>query len=649
MQRKVSTTLFTSLFVFVSMMTQSTLAQAPSGTSALGSTQAPGNRAVMEDSGSAEDEAIIAESDSTEDETEPDIIPLASAQGASSGSVDSASDDLINVSVENETLENIVNMFTRISGANIVTSSADLEGTVTVNLRGVDWKNALSAILDIHDLALAEQLPGSGVYTIIPKPTQENIPLVVDTIFLHFTTVPDVQPILTSMLASSNSTISAFASRNAIIIRTTDANMRELKQMVETMDVPGEQVVVEAKFVELSDGSSKSIGIDWDMMEGLELALTTAPFGQSKITDKNRYNESSGFNNQSVSSLDTRTRSSISDDGSMKLYDQNGIQYESSSPTTFDHDDNPLTPPLVISNTDPTRTLNSAANDSRIITDISDNANGLASSFLNTFNESVTKAEAAILDVETMNIVISALKRTEGAEIVSNPKIVVASGATDAYFSVGDREPIIRTEIQQGTQDSPGDIIIGELDTTIDTDYINSGYLQTGISLKVIPVVKTEELIEAAIEPRLVEKFGDKFVGLNSWPILSVKEIKTVFTLRSGQTVAIGGLTDTEDDSNVSKVPVLGDIPFLGKYLFSHTVESKRRIETIIFVTLTIADPELLYHEAGIPANSELIHKQMIRSRTKREEFEAQLEQLEKVTNEETSRRARARLLQRTE
>jgi type II secretory pathway component GspD/PulD (secretin) len=228
----------------------------------------------------------------------------------------------------------------------------------------------------------------------------------------------------------------------------------------------------------------------------------------------------------------------------------------------------------------------------------------------------------------------------------------VANGATNAVFSVGDREPIIRTEIQRGTIDSPGDIITAELDTDVNTEYISDGYLATGIDLRVIPVVKTDNLIEAEIIPSLRRKTDDKFVAGNSWPIISVKEIRTRFTLRSGQTVAIGGLTDTSNLKDTTQIPFLGSIPLIGKYLFSHTEDVKKQVETIIFVTLSLAQPETLYDNVGIPLNADLVHRRMIKDRVTFQEREDRLQQLQEAADAaqmERERETRARMLRRRE
>ena len=152
--------------------------------------------------------------------------------------------------------------------------------------------------------------------------------------------------------------------------------------------------------------------------------------------------------------------------------------------------------------------------------------------------------------------------------------------------------------------------------------------------------MKIENLIEAQIEPSLRRKVGIKEVEGNSWPIISVKEIKTQFTLESGQTVAIGGLTDTTDDKKTSKIPLLGDIPLIGKYLFSHTKDVKSQVETIIFVTLTLVDPRELSKHEGIPERAELVHKRLIQAEARKQAFEAEVDQIRRAAAEQQRREA---------
>ncbi len=532
-------------------------------------------------------------------------------------------DNLITISLDDVAMVDVVRMFSRISRANIIATPSNLTARVTANLDGVEWKPALSSILAMHSLSLLEKPAGSGVYSIVPKQPDAPEPLIVKTIFLDYTTVHEVTPVIETMLPE-NGTISVFASRNALVVRTTEDNLAEVEQVVQKIDIESEQVCIETQFMELNDNAIKQIGIRWDSLAEFGVGFQAGPFVSSETLERNKNRD------DELLRSDKRTRSDEIDE----LYDMNGDQYQVESVeyveipgagttgASYDKTDQ----------IDPTRRIrDSILLERTATTDIKDS-----------FAKTISESRAAILNMDGLNVVLSALKQTEGVSIVSNPKVIVANGATNAYFSVGQREPIVKKTIKRGTTDSPGDEITANLDTSTSTDYIKNGYLHTGIELKVIPTVKIDNLIEAEIEPSLRRKVGVKEVEGNSWPIISVKEIKTQFTLESGQTVAIGGLTDTSDDKRTSKIPLLGDIPLIGKYLFSHTKDVKSQVETIIFVTLTLVDPRNLDDLEGIPDRAELVHKRLLQAEARKRAFASEVEQIRRATEEQEKQQNKA-------
>jgi len=72
-------------------------------------------------------------------------------------------------------------------------------------------------------------------------------------------------------------------------------------------------------------------------------------------------------------------------------------------------------------------------------------------------------------------------------------------------------------------------------------------------------------------------------------PVLDTKQASTLVRVRNGTTVVLGGLIQTERDDNASKVPILGDIPYLG-FLFTGTYHNKVKKELVVFVTPHIVD-----------------------------------------------------------
>ena len=79
-------------------------------------------------------------------------------------------------------------------------------------------------------------------------------------------------------------------------------------------------------------------------------------------------------------------------------------------------------------------------------------------------------------------------------------------------------------------------------------------------------------------------------------PDLETKQASALVRVRDGTTAVLGGLIQTTTAKNQTKVPLLGDIPLLGK-LFTGTFDSKTKQELVIFVTPHIVRD----HEANAP------------------------------------------------
>ena len=538
----------------------------------------------------------------TDDSTDFIVLPMDSGPIDGITATNAAQSNLITISLDDVAMEDVVRMFSRISNANIIATPSNLTARVTANLDGVEWKPALTSILSMHNLALVEKPVGSGVYSIMPRAADAPDPLVVETIFLEYTTVVEVTPVVQSMLPERGS-LSTFTSRNALVIRSTADNISEIKSVIKDIDIQSKQICIEALFMELNDSAIKQLGIRWDALGEFKVTAGAGPFTSKETVNRTQSRDDALSLKDNRSSVDVLSRK----------FDEFGVPLAETPPS-------------------PTRT----------ITDTIDAGRDYTSDIKDSFKKTIEESQSAILSIDTLEVVLSALKTTAGVSVVSNPKMIVANGATNAFFRVGSREPITKTSVEKGTQDSPGNTYTTELDTGISTDFIEGGYAHTGIELKVIPTVKTDNLIEALIEPSLRRKTDDKVTRdpetqevLTSYPVISVKEIKTRFTLESGQTVAIGGLTDTKKSKVTSKIPLLGDIPLIGKYLFSHTKDEKSQTETIIFVTLTIANPSNLTESEAIPEHATLAQKHRIQDRLEKRRLDLELEKLSEAADRE--------------
>jgi len=523
--------------------------------------------------------------------------------------------ETLSIALDDVDMADVVRMFTRLSKANIIANPSNLVGKVTVNLADVEWKPALMSILDMQNLQLIEKTPGSSVFSIVPKVVGAQEPLVVETMFLKYASVSNVESVVKNMAPAPGS-VSVFASRNALVVRATSAQMSEIKTTLKVIDTMREQVFIEAKFMELTDEAIKDLGINWQVLQAYNISAGNLKMDLSE----NRAWDSS--KKDTTSQWDKRSTV----DGLNKRYDVNGLQYAES--TSTDRESPPGSGHYVTETvTTPTRT----------ISDTIDKGKNITSDAADSFTKAATDVRTAVLGVDDFKIMLSALKQINGVSVVSNPKIMVANEEPATIHIGQEQRPFISSV-------TPGQQGIAPVVT-----YNPGTPVQLGVKLTVTPTVNTASNITVKIEPELTRISGtDTAPNGQTYPIVSTKKIKTVFCLESGKTVAIGGLTETSDQDNTKKIPLLGDIPLIGKYLFSWSHMQKGQTETIIFVTVGLALPEAVQAETGLPEDTELAQRKLMENKLKKHKNRQDLERKSAEVNaaiDADSEKAKTRLL----
>ena len=154
------------------------------------------------------------------------------------------------------------------------------------------------------------------------------------------------------------------------------------------------------------------------------------------------------------------------------------------------------------------------------------------------------------------------------------------------------------------------------------------------------PTINTASNITVRITPEITRFVDRKAVTtsdgitLIDFPISRTKKIDTVFSLESGQTAAIGGLTQISDTIKENKIPWLGSIPFLGR-LFSYEQKIQEQNETIIFVTVGLANPASIDMNTGLPEDTRLTQRYQIRDGADRQVSREELNVLRSKENAE--------------
>ena len=509
---------------------------------------------------------------------------------------------LISLNLKEVELSSVIRLFATLSDANIIVPTLD-GGTgavkVDVNLKNVEWRPALQSILDAHNLELYEKTPGSEVYSVRKKPADAPLAMNVKAFKLDYASVSNVNDMIKVMVPEKGR-ISVYPARNTIVVQSTPENLLEIQAMIAAVDLPRQQVFIEAKFMELTDSASEKLGIDWAMLGGYGVGVNGIG-GSYNFADSKQ----DGINN----SVGT---------GGSQFTDIAGRPYENLDKQPSTTIANPAGG--FLNNIDYAgRPGSLGPNDTRTF---GVTPTGIASNLFNTTSvddATVKRALGATLSASDFKVVLAALKDINGIKVVSNPKIIVANEET-AKIYIGQKEPNIKQTITQVENTAP--IKTYNLDT-------ETPYFEYGIKLEVTPVVNTSSNISVAIAPTLSRFLRNKQAGDNTYPVVSEKTIKSIFSLASGQTAAIGGLTELTANDVDRKIPLLGSLPLIGRF-FSYSEKNNQQAETVIFVTVGLANPANIDMETGLPQDSILAMRYDVKSRTDKQIKEEERKILQK-------------------
>jgi len=235
---------------------------------------------------------------------------------------------------------------------------------------------------------------------------------------------------------------------------------------------------------------------------------------------------------------------------------------------------------------------------------------------------------SGILTDPQFRAVIQALDQRDGVEFLIAPKLVTQSGR-QAHISVNDARTVVVGvgQNQQGSGGGTGNTANGANGNTGGGGAVATAiqYQTTvfpfGPTLDVVPYVSADEAtIQMRIIPSLTEfvgyddpggfvppaqsvagnTVGTSLKAVLPFPRIRVRQVVTSATVWDGQTVVLGGLISEDSKKSRDKVPVLGDIPVLGRLFRSeNSLNIKKNL--VIFVTPTILDPS--GHRVNDPRN----------------------------------------------
>lgn len=341
--------------------------------------------------------------------------------------------------------------------------------------------------------------------------------------------------------------------RNLDLVRKILRRYREIKQ-----------VEIEARFIEVQARNLEELGIEWNVSSGGEPAFDQdgvpilKPDGSQKKTNKNI------FTNAPVRNL--ANAFTVGKNESRVVIDRPGLDLPGL----------PQGPPAM-----PTTI------------DLAEDSGDLANIH-------------GVIENADVNMIVRALERQSGNDLLSAPKLTVLSGkSAEIVVAEEFRYPEMYgdTDADVGRGDSNSGSAGVAITAGTPRDFVTRN---VGVEMEVTPTVEEDNAISLTLAPTVTQfegyvEYGGTSVAIASdttvtvpsgfyQPIFSIRKVNTEVTIWDGSTVVMGGLTREEVVQISDKIPVLGDIPVLGK-LFRNEGESTQKRNLLIFVTASLVSP----------------------------------------------------------
>ncbi len=111
-----------------------------------------------------------------------------------------------------------------------------------------------------------------------------------------------------------------------------------------------------------------------------------------------------------------------------------------------------------------------------------------------------------------------------------------------------------------------------------------------GLTLKIKPRVSSQDKVTLDVEVILENVLDDGRNNTSGQPITSKQEVRTQAILRHGENIIIGGLVKDYDNTSKTKIPLLGDIPWIGEWLFSSRTTTVEQDNLVVILTPYVID-----------------------------------------------------------
>jgi general secretion pathway protein D len=416
------------------------------------------------------------------------------------------------------------------------------EPTLSIRWENVTAEQALMALLDNYNLQLASDRK-TQIARITTKDPTAPPPLMTRVVQLKFASTSNMVDSIQASFTDKRSKVLPDVRTSQLVVVATENEQEALDALINELDKPTRQVLIETKLVQISSNPSTKKGVDWSGT----LAAQNVSFGNGQI-----------IADPSKSHTDVTFPGTPSTTGATP-----GGGYSSGG-----------TP----------------SSSQQTALSILQGAGGMNWNTISGFTPAI-----GFLNADGAHAVLSFLNAAYDAQIVSTPRIVTLDNQA-ATIEVTRGFPII--SLNGGTQNSSGSssVTYSNVGTILQvTPRISANDY---IWLKVIPVVSSHfgDVIVT------VAGGGGNSSSSYAVPIFDYRRIDSQVMIPNGNTLVMGGLVQDNPTASYSKVPLLGDIPGLG-WAFRSENKTMIKDNLIIFMTPTIIKNTDFQQASSAPSN----------------------------------------------
>lgn len=488
------------------------------------------------------------------------IKPLSDAEVEEQSKKFAFQGERLTLNFQNIEVRSVLQIIAEFTSLNLVASDT-VTGSITLRLDNVPWDQALEIILKAKGLDKRQE---GNVLMVAPaaeiaeqerlqveanKQLQELAPLETAFVRIKYADAGELFELFTARSEGEqlgggsregNATSTILSERgsaivdertNTIILTDTEEKINEFKRLISEIDVPIKQVLIEARIVVANTDFKKELGVTWGLAGIDKLAG-----GQFSSATGDR---TLGFSGR---------RSGLTPGaGVVETF-------------TYSADEVDTTGPDGQAGT---------ADDVTVVTQNFDF--GLGDSLavdLGVDNPAGSFSLGYLTDNFLIDLELSALESDGFGEIVSQPKVLT-----------GDKQQAV---IKSGTE------IAFQKATSSGATSVE--FKEAVLQLEVTPQITPDNRI---IMDLLVSQDSVGAFTPTGEPSIDITQIETQALVGNGQTLVLGGIFQTEEVDGTEKVPLLGDMPFLGR-LFRNDLRNIEKREILIFITPKIIDDSLL-------------------------------------------------------